>query len=566
MGSTLAHFHALRHAFKRRFYEHELLAADGDPAAPLADLMGILITFGMAVCFQLAFTHSSVPFSAPRAIRAAMAWGDELLLMNISVAVAAVFVIVCWEALFPDLADCLVISPLPVRMWTVFAAKLASVLPVFGLLVGATNLFPVVVYPPMMSIYLSRPVWLSITAYAVAFGAASLFVLAATIALQGVLVLFLPYRVFQRSSAYLQAALLGSVLLMFFVTPNATLDQLAEPGNRLASALLPSFWFVGIYEAIVGNPSPQVPRLLWIALGAIGISLATAALAYSFGYARYVRRTIQGAGAQRKVRSHERAWAAVLMRWLVPEARERAVFTYVWRTMVRSRTHRLILAGYVGVGTAYVITGVTTAVRRGGWEAMLEPNRALAAVAFVIPFFALLGMRVVFTLPVNLRANWVFRLLETERPGSDLIAVRKLMLGVAIIPMALATFVVFPALWGVAAGVRVAVLAVLIELLVLEALTFNFRKLPFTCAYLPGKANLKMTFGLYIAGFIGASILVSKAAVAAANSPVFFASVALPAVASYGLLVWWRRHSEPEEGPLIYDELPEWKVITLDLG
>jgi len=566
MNATLAHFHALRHAFKRRFYEHELLAADGDPAAPLADLVGILITFGMAVCFQLAFTHSSVPFSAPRAIRSAMAWGDELLLMSISVAVAAVFVIVCWEALFPDLADCLVISPLPVRMWTVFAAKLASVLPVFGLLVGATNLFPVVVYPPMMSIYLARPVWLSIVAYAVAFGAASLFVLAATVALQGALVLLLPYRVFQRSSAYLQAGLMGSVLLMFFVTPNATLDQLAEPGNRLASALLPPFWFVGIYEAIVGNPSPQVPRLLWLALGAIGVSLATAAVAYSFGYARYVRRTIEGAGAKQTVRRHRRAWAAVALSRLVRDARERAVLTYVWRTMVRSRTHRLILAGYVGVGSAYVITGVSTAVRRGGWEAMLEPNRALAAVIFVIPFFILLGMRVVFTLPVNLRANWLFRLLETERPGSDLAAVRKLMFGVGVLPAVAAAFVVFPALWGVSAGARVAMLAVVIELVVLEALMFNFRKLPFTCAYLPGKANLKMTFGLYIAGFIGASILVSKAAVAAANSSAFFASAALPAVALYAVLVWWRRSSEADEGPLVYDELPEWKVITLDLG
>lgn len=566
MNSTLSHFHALRRAFKRRFYEHELLAADGDPAAPLADLMGILITFGAAVCFQLAMTHSGVPYSAPRAIRAMMAWGDELLLMSISIAVAAVFVVVCWEALFPDLTDCLVLSPMPVRMWTVFAAKLGAVLPVFGLLVACTNLFPIVAYPPMMSVYLSRPVLLSIAAYAVAFGAASVFVLASAVALQGLLVLLLPHRVFQRSSAYVQAAMMGSVLLMFFVTPQATLDQLSEPGNRLASALLPPFWFVGVYEAVVGNASPEVPRLVWIATGAIAAALALAGLAYSFGYARYVRRTIQGAGARRSARSARRAWAAPLAARTLPDLRERALFNFVWRTMVRSRTHRLLLAGYIGVGVAYLVIRVASAVRHDGWPAMLAPNAALAGVPIVISFFVLLGMRVIFSLPVNLKANWLFRMLETGSPERDVAAVRKLMLAAGVLPSAAAAIALYPALWGAAAGLRFAAVAVLIALVVLEALMLTFHKIPFTCAYLPGKANLKMTFGLYIGAFIGASILVSRAAAAAAKSPFVFASVALPAAAAYLLLVWLRRRTAPGDGPLVYDELPEWKVITLDLG
>ncbi len=566
MTTGLFHFLSLRRAFQRRFFEHELLSSGGDVREPLADFMAILITFGIVLCYKLINEHSSVPYFAGRAVRGRMAWADQQLLVTISIAVAAVFVILCWETLFPDLTDCLVLSPLPVRMWTVFAAKLGAVLPVFGILVGCTNLFPILVYPALMSVYLSRPVWLSIVAYAVSFGAASIFVLSAAMALQGVLVNLLPYRIFQRASAYVQAVLLGCVLLLFFVTPNATLDDMADPYNRFASAVLPPFWFVGIYEAVMGNASPEVPRLAGIGIAAILIALATAGIAYSFGYARYVRRTIEGGSAVRQHRRAERRWIAALRRAAIPNIRERALFNFVWRTMTRSRTHRLMLGGYVGVGAAFLLVALATTVRHRGWAVLFRPDASTAAIPIVISFFVLLGMRVVFSLPVNLKANWIFRMLEAERPDADLVAVRKLMFAAGVLPAVIIAATVYPALWGMAAGLRFAAVVLLIGLVVLETLTLTFRKIPFTCSYLPGKANLKATLGLYVLAFVLASVLISLVASAAAVHMRAFVCVAGVCVSLLAALYLWRRRIQFDEGPLIYDETPDWKVLTLEIG
>ncbi len=566
MEAESSHFHSLRRAFQRRFFEHELLSAAGDVREPLADFIGILITFGIALCYILIEEQSSVPYWTARAVRSRMAWSDQQLLMTVSIAVAAVFVIVCWETLFPDLTDCLVLSALPIRMRTVFAAKLGAVLPVFGALVGATNLFPIVVYPALMSVYLARPVWLSIVAYAVSFGAASIFVLTAAVALQGVLVNILPYRVFQRASAYVQAVLLGSVLLLFFVTPHATLDDLAEPYNRVASALLPPFWFVGIYEAILGNPHPEVPRLAGIGIAAILIALAIAGVVCTAGYARYFRRTIEGGGTVRPARHAERPWIAAIRRRLIPDARERAVFAFVWRTMTRSRTHRLILGGYIGVGAAYLLVAIAAMGKHRGWSVLLRPDATTAAIPIVLSFFVLLGMRMVFSLPVDLKANWLFRMLEAERPETDLAAVRKLMVAAGILPAAAVSLIVYPALWGIIPGMRFATVVVLIGLIVLEVMTRTFRKIPFTCSYLPGKANLKATLGFYILGFVAASVLVSHLAVAAAARAGVFLWAAGTCAALWAALVWWRRRTQAHEGPLIYDEMADWQVITLEIG
>jgi hypothetical protein len=286
--------------------------------------------------------------------------------------------------------------------------------------------------------------------------------------------------------------------------------------------------------------------------------------AYSFGYARFVRRTIEGGGISRVARHRRREWAAALRGRLLPNVRERAVATFIWRTMNRSRTHRLMLAGYIGVGAAYVVIGVAKLVERSGWSAALQPDATFAAVPIVISFFALLGMRMVFSLPVNLKANWVFRMLESPDPEADLMAVRKLMLAMGVAPAALISAVAFPAMWGAAAGFRFAGVVLLISLLVLELLMREFRKIPFTCSYMPGKANLKFTLGLYICAFSVATVLIAKAAVQAAERPWIFVLVAGICAAALAALVWMRRKSD--DGPLIYEDVHDWQVIKLELS
>jgi hypothetical protein len=92
----------------------------------------------------------------------------------------------------------------------------------------------------------------------------------------------------------------------------------------------------------------------------------------------------------------------------------------------------------------------------------------------------------------------------------------------------------------------------------------EFRKIPFTCSYMPGKANLKVTFGFYICAFSIATVLIAKAAVEAASRPWVFLLVAGICASALAALAWTRRKAD--DGPIIYEETHDWQVIKLELS
>ena len=130
-----------------------------------------------------------------------------------------------------------------------------------------------------------------------------------------------------------------------------------------------------------------------------------------------------------------------------------------------------------------------------------SPDAALLSIPLVLSFFALSGMRVVFPLPAELPSNWIFRLTENERRRECLAGVRRSMLLWAIVPL-------FALLWPVCAwlwGWRVASLELLfgftLSLILMELLLLRFFKIPFTCSYLPGKANIALMGFFYWLAF-----------------------------------------------------------------
>jgi hypothetical protein len=77
--------------------------------------------------------------------------------------------------------------------------------------------------------------------------------------------------------------------------------------------------------------------------------------------------------------------------------------------------------------------------------------------------------------PTNLEANWLFRLTETEDPADHATAIRVCPLR-AVLPLAL--------------------LCLAVGLVNTDWLFLGFRKISFTCSYLPGKADLRRSWPL----------------------------------------------------------------------
>lgn len=559
--SERAQFRAMRRAFTRRFMEHEILAAAGDVLQPLADLLGILVAFGCAIAYMLIRTHVLGP---PMSIaeHELAAWSDELFMMTIAVSVAAAFVILFWDTLFPDLTDARILPAFPVRMRTVFVAKLAAVLPVYGALALAVNAFPLFVFPVIMSCYTPLSFWEWFAPQAAATAAATVFVFCASVMLQGILINVLPYRLFHRVSAYVQGLLLAGVMVLFF----SALGFAPRPGAPVPenAVWLPAWWFVGLYHGFLGTASPEAWRLAGIAVAATALAAGGGVLGYTLGYARFVRRTVEGAGAGSERVQGRTGIAIRLTRLVAREPRQRAILNFVARTLARSRTHRLVLGGFVSLGAFYVIITLGPLVRHRGWQALARPNPLIAGILIVLPLFALLGIRVSFSLPADLGANWLFRITEGSGPRRELAAVRKFMLLAVVAPSAAAALAFFPAVWGFGPGLRVTVLIVLLALTVLETMVLSFRKVPFTCSYLPGKANLKAMIGFYVIGCFGFVYAASMEVFWCASRPARFLTVAGVLVLGLTALIVARLR-EREWAGFVYEETPAWQPIKMEL-
>jgi hypothetical protein len=226
--------------------------------------------------------------------------------------------------------------------------------------------------------------------------------------------------------------------------------------------------------------------------------------------------------------------------------------------------HRLVLGGFLSLGAFYVIVTLGPVVRHRGWAALTRPHPLIAGILIVLPLFALLGIRVAFSVPADLGANWLFRVTEGSGPRRELAAVRKFMLLAVVAPAALAALAFYPAVWGLVPGLRVTALLVLLALLVVETMVSSFRKVPFTCSYLPGKANLKAMIGFYVLGCFGFVYAASMEVFWCAQRPARFAAIAAILVFAVAGLMLARRR-EREWGGFVYEETPAWQPIKMEL-
>jgi len=103
-----------------------------------------------------------------------------------------------------------------------------------------------------------------------------------------------------------------------------------------------------------------------------------------------------------------------------------------------------------------------------------------------------LGTRAVFALPIELRANWVFRIIPIGGPRECLRAGRRALLMLSVVPLCLlaAALYCFALPWQAAAEHLLVV--ALLGAILCEACLQGFSKIPFTCSYLPGKSRIHM--------------------------------------------------------------------------
>jgi hypothetical protein len=558
----------VRH-FARRFFDSEIVSSKGnlfDTAATAASLLGAA---SVVVAYVTTVRHWMLTSRTPEYVREAMAWADREFLISLSMALVGAVAVLTWQSVFPDRRDCLILSALPLTASQIIAAKITAIGGLFAVTTFSVNAATGFFFPLATARTMTFSEALRLySSHAAALGSASAFVFLAVLAAQGLLANLLPFRLFQRWSAWVQLLALFSILFLFFmIPPISSPSAIVRPENRAAALWLPSFWFVGLYQKCLGTSLPLIDELANRALAGLLISGFAAVLLYALAYRRVIRKTIEESGAVGESGRSRWIWVGrIVDKVVVKTATERAAFHFIWRTMARSRGHRLMLAAYASIGLVYLADGIAGLVKTAGGHALMQPNAQLSALPLILPFFVLLGLRALFAIPVEPQANWIFRLTDAGHPGQYVRAARKLMLMAGVMPVCALALPVYGLLWGWRIAVFHVLMCLLASMATLELLMAGFRKVPFTCPYMPGKGNLKVTFGVYVILFLSLAFMAVNIELwLAFDVRRSFAGVLLTAVV-YFYAARKRRSEDSHEMGILWEEPPVWHLQTLELS
>jgi hypothetical protein len=192
------------------------------------------------------------------------------------------------------------------------------------------------------------------------------------------------------------------------------------------------------------------------------------------------------------------------------------------------------------VSLAIVVTSLTPLLMTGDPTALASPSVPLLSVPLVCQFVMLFGMRALFGIPIDVKANWVFRHHAPDHSLHAAIAGARMALLLAVVgPAALLAGAIGISLWGARAGGIHLGLTAAFGTVLADTLLLGFRKIPFACTYVPGRS--RELWPLYLATFGAYAFGLAAVERAAMGSPVVFGAVCVSTASAIAVLAHLRR-------------------------
>ena len=570
LENEISQFRELARHFFSRFFDNDLVAINSDDAdmrATVVNILAMLAAPGMLLPFLFLSKYVKLQ-DAPMYVRDLASLGEKEFFICFSMTVMGLVTVIEWEMLFPDRRDYANLTPLPIRLRTMFGAKIAALLAFLTIFSVAINAFSPVMFPAVVT---QKGSLMTVAAFArchiVSILAANTFVFFLCVAVQGILMNVLGYRVFRRVSPYVQFGLVALLILMFLLSGRIVSElQVHAAINPAAVYAFPPLWFLGLYQTQLGWTNPVFRDLAASARMAAGWTTAGAMATYLLSYKRHVTRSLESADEFSTVPSSmERFVGRLLDRFVVRDGLQQAAFYFIWKTLTRSRRHKLLFAAYVAVGCALIFEGLAVLVARGGNSWMYRPIPELLPAPLILAFFILCGMRHVFAVPAELRANWIFQVSDRGEARRCLAGVKKAMIVLGVIPLFGLLLPLHVLFWGWRTAALHMLFGAVVSLLLVDVLLVSFEKFPFTCSYLPGKANLKVSWPIYLFGFttyVSAFLTLEHWML---QRPLRFAWLAAVVILVRLALAVYRWRVVGHDVALVFDEQPEPLVRTLNL-
>jgi hypothetical protein len=571
------HLVDLTEHFFRRLFDNELLSKDAEVHLGVLHILALLTVPAIFYTFYQSATYDYVYWNFTQGLYDAVCTADQCRFVLFSMVVIGIVTVVEWDRLFPDGRDYAILMPLPLKLRNIFCAKIAALLLFLGLFLLAVAGFPAVFYPaievtgtPQRGPFIHL-VWL-IIAHAIAVFSGCLFMFLFFVALQGVLINLLSYVQFRRVSLYVQGLAAVSLVCQFFLLPliPVLLPAWERTHNPMLYAL-PPMWFLGLYRTLAGAHNALFLSLARIAIIAFVTSAAVALVTYLACYRRHAQMAFESAEERKPSRfGIDRPVTWLLDRFWLKDGRELATFYFVLKTLDRNSKHRLYFVAFVAVGVAFALLGIMEMMAHsahGDLQASAAlPNEALLSIPLIVSFFTLVGMRVAFSFPAELPANWIFQITDENNGKMCLSGVRKAMIALAIVPLFALVLVVYSALWGFVVSLPTSLFGILLALILVEILLYSYHKIPFTCSHLPGKLNLPLTGALYWLVFAFYAYSMASLEVWMFHVPMAWIFVLAIEVVLLNRVMSRRKRSLAAGPGIEYEDRPIPAVQTLDLN
>lgn len=519
-------------------------------------LLGCLagaIAIGLLLARLFMARYAALSF-APAEVYERVVVADHAFLIAMPMWIVAAAVGLVGHSLFPDQTDFRVLMAEPLSRLTIFAAKLASLLLFVALVVAGVH----VALVPLAALTMAGAAGMgsalaSTMAFVVASVSGSLCAALAVIAVHGTLVLLAPRAELVAFSGTVRSLLIGLLVLVLPLIGRLPAAADAFASNAWWLPWAPPAWFVGLERWLIGDADRASLAAQAVIATVLGFAVAMAS--YALLYRRFDRVVLQPA-ASRYARSGSRS----LDRWVGRAPVDHAVGRFVWITIRRSVLHQGLVVGLLAAAGGFVLNGLLSV---DGWHASLRGSgRAPLVMATLLwapmtmMFLAIPAMRLALSVPLEPRSNWIFRMTEDVAGRAEVAAANVrivLTLGV-LLPLALLGPV---QAWAFgASSFGIILIEALTGWLLVEWFMADWRRIPFTCSYIPGKGFVPLMamkgFHAY-AGFVFAATLILSVSV---DRPRVALAVALLVGAAAAMLSVHRRRGAPAAPLTFDDELP----------
>ncbi|HXT69336.1 MAG TPA: hypothetical protein VN700_06260 [Vicinamibacterales bacterium] len=511
-----------------RLFDFELTAESRSGSASLSGIVagtaGIFLTVGAWLLRVFTYRYNALRETRSEELFQAAALTDHTFLLAAMMWIVGMVAVLTGPSLFPDETDFRVMTPMPVKRRVIFGAKLAAL----GLFAGLFFAFALVSSLPLFLMSsigrLASPSWaVQLPAFLAASLLAVLFAALGVAAVHALILLAVPReRLLPISAALGSTMLCALVMALPFVGRIPSIKEALDNGATWLY-FFPPAWFLGVERWLGGDA--RFASLASIGAGALLLAAAIAAAAYVALYRDFSRVMTRPASDQ-GLRLGDASVAHVR-----PSRRPAftAVRAFTSATLARSVLHQGVFIAVFAIGAAVVTSRLFDLdFSPATLSTRLRSADTLIGAPFALSFMAILAARASLVLPIEIRANWIFRFTEDPKHrGAELDAAISSVVRLGVV---LPAVLLLPFQWAVLgpASLVTSFVAALCAWVLAEALLIEWRRIPFTCSYTIGTAFIPQIVLLGLLLYVGYSTVGSALALGSIRrSPVFGVTVCI---------------------------------------